>query len=249
MNRKLAGLGTPARVWRDWPGFDALPVIAPEMLVQKGRRAVVVAPHPDGEGLGIGGLIAHLTMVKRPIFRVAFTDGAARLPAPNRWTSRRPGDEGPRDARSLRPPPGADRVTVLRAGLQEGELARVESDLEWRLRNVILPSDVVFTTWRYDGEPDHEAAGRVAARVCATLLVHLVEVPVWAWQWSFPADRRIPWKRARRVFLNRAVRVRKRQALAEYQRRFESDPPHARNATLTSTVLERFMRPYEIVFV
>jgi LmbE family N-acetylglucosaminyl deacetylase len=249
MNRKLAGLGTPARAWRDWPGFDALPVIAPEMLVQKGRRAVVVAPYPDGEGLGIGGLIARLTMVKRPIFRVALTDDAARRPAPSRRTARRPGDDWPRDARSVRRPPGTDPVAILHAGLEEGEFARVESDLEWRLRGLILPSDVVFTTWRYDGQPDHEAAGRLAARACAALLVHLVEVPVWAWQWSFPGDRRIPWKRARRVFLSRALRVRKRQALAEYQRRIESDPPHSRHAMLPSTVLERFMRPYEIVFV
>ena len=248
MNRKLAGLGTPARVWRDWPGFDSLPVIAPEILVPKGRRAVVVAPHPEDEGLGIGGLIARLTMVKRPIFRVAFTDGPARVPASNRRTPRRR-DAWPRDVRAVRQPSGADLVAILYPGLEEGELGRVENDLESRLRGLILPTDVVFTTWRCDGQPDHETAGRVAARVCAALLVHLVEVPVWAWQWSFPGDRRIPWKRARRVFLNRALRVRKRQALAEYQRRLEYDPPHALRATLPSSVLERFLRPYEIVFV
>jgi LmbE family N-acetylglucosaminyl deacetylase len=248
MNRKVAGLGTPARVWRDWPGFDTLPVIAPEILVPKGHRAVVVAPHPGDEGLGIGGLIARLTVVKRSIFRVAFTDGTARPPASSRWPPRL-GDERPRDIRSARQPLGLDRMAILRAGLEEGELARVESDLEWRLRALILPSDIVFTTWRNDGLPDHEAAGRVAARACAALRVLLVEVPVWAWQWSAPGDRRIPWQRARRVFLDRALRVHKRQALAEYQSRLESYPGPARRAPLPSTLLERFMRPYEIVFV
>lgn len=249
MNRKLAGLGTPTRVWRDWPGFDALPVIAPEILVPKGHRAVVVAPNPDGEGLGIGGLVARLAQVQRPLLRVAFTNGTAGPPAASRWTPRRVGDTWPRDGRSARQPFGAERAVILRPGLEEGGLARVEGDLEWRLRGLILPSDVMFTTWRYDGHPDHEAAGRVAARVCAALLVHLVEVPAWAWQWSFPGDRRIPWKRARRVFLDRASRVRKRQALAEYQSRVEPDAAHARHAVLPATLLERFMCPYEIVFV
>lgn len=233
MNRKLTGLGTPARAWRDWPGFDTLPVMAPEILVPKGHRTVVVAPHPGDEGLGIGGLIARLTMVKRSIFRVAFTDGPARPTASSRWAPRL-GNERPQNTRSARQPLGLDRMVILRAGLEEGELARVESDLERRLRALILPSDIVFTTWRDDGLPDHEAAGRVAARACAALLVHLVEVPVWAWQWSFPGDRRIPWKRARRVFLDRALGVQKRQALAEYQSRLESDPARARRATLPS---------------
>ena len=223
MIHRNAGLDTPERAWRGWPAVDALPVIAPEILVPKGYRAVVVAPHPDDESLGVGGLISRLAMLKRSILLIAATDGAASRPG---YRSATPGRAV--EARSLETwravqRLGAGRTTILRAGLGDGEVARIERDIEWRLRGLLLPSDVVFATWRHDGHPDHEAVGRLAAHACATLLIHLVEVPIWAWQWSFPGDRRIPWKRARRIFLDPVLRARNR--------------------------LVRLARPYEIVFV
>ncbi|MDQ2962619.1 MAG: PIG-L family deacetylase [Pseudomonadota bacterium] len=223
MIQRNVGLGTSGRAWPGWPGVDALPVIAPEILVPKGYRAVVVAPHPDDDSLGVGGLISRLAAQKRSILLIAATDGTARRAG---YGSRAPGRAV--EARSLETwravqRLGAGRTTILRAGVDDGEVARVERDLEWRLRGFLLPSDVVFATWRHDGHPDHEAVGRLSARACAALLVHLVEVPLWAWQWSFPGDRRIPWKRTRRIFLDAALRARTRRA--------------------------RCARPYEIVFV
>ena len=223
MIQRNAGLGTPQRAWRGWPGVDALPVIAPEILVPKGYRAVVVAPHPDDESLGVGGLISRLAMLKRSILLIAATDGTTSRPGygggvPGRAVEARTLETW-RAVQRL----GAGRTTILRAGLDDGEVAPIERDIEWRLRGLLLPSDVVFATWRHDGHPDHEAVGRLAAHACAALLVHLVEVPIWAWQWSFPGDRRVPWKRARRIFLDAALRARNR--------------------------LTRFARPYEIVFV
>ena len=61
----------------------------------------------------------------------------------------------------------------------------------------------------------------------------------------YPGDRRIPWHRARRVFLDRVLQARKRQALAETRSRFRSDDPRARGAAL----LARSVHPDEIVFV
>ena len=162
-------------------------------------------------------------MLKRSILLIAATDGAASRPGYSARTPRRPVEARSLEAWRVVQRLGPRRTTILRTGLDDGEVARVEHDLEWRLRGLLLPSDVVFATWRHDGHPDHDALGRVAANACAALLVHLVEVPLWAWQWSFPGDRRIPWRRARRIFLDPALRA--------------------------SNRLARFARPYEIVFV
>src|ERR1043165_2802672 len=214
-NRSYAGLGHPEHAWRNWPGFDTLAVIAPEILVPEGYRAVIVAPRADDETLGLSGLISRLITVARPILLVAATDRDARVVAPSRWTPQNKSSEWlPEPLRALGGLSGA-RSTVLRNGLQEGELPTVEDDLEWRLRGLILPSDIVFATWRYDGHPDYEAVGRVAARACAALFAPLVEVPVWTWLWSVPGDRRIPWSRARRIYLDRAALARQRRAAAE----------------------------------
>ena len=220
MIHRNVGAETSERAWRGWPGVDALPVIAPEILVPKGYRAVVVAPHPDDESLGVGGLISRLAALKRSILLIAATDGT--VSRPGRVPLRAVDVHALETWRAVQRL-GVGRTTILRAGVDDGEVARVEGDLEWRLRGFLLPSDVVFTPWRHDGHPDHEAVGRLTARACAALLVHLVEVPIWAWQWSFPGDRRIPWKRARRIFLDSALRARSR--------------------------LARCARPYEVVFV
>ena len=223
MIHRNAGLGTAERAWRGWPGVDRLPVIAPEILVPKGYRAVVVAPHPDDESVGLGGLISRLAMLKRSILLIAATDGAASRPGYTYRMPRRPAEARSLEAWRVVQRLGPRHTTILRSGLEDGEVARVERDLEWRLRGLLLPSDVVFATWRHDGHPDHDALGRIAANACAALLVNLIEVPLWAWQWSFPGDRRIPWERVRRIFLDPALRARNR--------------------------LSRFARPYEIVFV
>ena len=245
MSYNVADVGHAERAWRDWPGFESLAVIAPEILVPEGYRAVIVAPRADDETLGLGGLLSRLIMIGRPILLVAATDRAAATRAPSRWTPQQKASEWmPQPLRALRCLSAA-RSTVLRTGLQEGELAGLEDDLEWRLRGLILPSDIVFASWRYDGHSDHEAVGRVASRACSALFAPLIEVPVWTWHWSFPGDRRIPWHRARRVFLDRVLQARKRQALAETRSRFRSDDPRARGAAL----LARSVHPDEIVFV
>jgi LmbE family N-acetylglucosaminyl deacetylase len=243
-SRNSSGLGRAELAWLNWPGFNTLAVIAPEILVPRGYRAVIVAPRADEETLGLSGLISRLVTVSRPILLVAATDHRAGGLVRSRWPHQRATEWMPEPLRALRGFSGA-RSTILRSGLQEGELSTVEDDLEWRLRGLILPSDIVFASWRYDGHPDYEATGRVAARACAALFAPLVEVPVWAWLWSVPGDRRIPWLRARRIFLERAVLSRQRRALAEYRSRARHDA----GASRTATVAARETRPHEIVLV
>jgi LmbE family N-acetylglucosaminyl deacetylase len=242
-NRSL-GLARADHGWRNWPGFNTLPVIAPEILVPEGYRAVIVAPRADDETLGLSGLISRLITVSRPILLVAATDRAPKHSGGVRGSAQHRAAEWlPEPLRVLRGFSGA-RSTVLRSGLEEGELPAVEDDLEWRLRGLILPSDIVFASWRYDGHPDYEAAGRVAARACAALFAPLVEVPVWTWVWSVPGDRRIPWLRARRIFVDRAAVARQRRALAEYRSRAGGDDARFRGPSPAGE-----SRPHEIVLV
>src|SRR4029453_4807508 len=77
MMRRYAGLGLTQHAWRGWPGGEALPVTAPEILVPKPYRAVFIAPHPDDESIGLAGTIARLAMLKRSMLLVAATDNSA----------------------------------------------------------------------------------------------------------------------------------------------------------------------------
>jgi hypothetical protein len=187
-------------------------------------------------------------MLKRSILLIAATDNSAHRNGSNRLSPQPSAGTARLLTWHTMQRLGAGRTMILRAGLDEGEIASVERDLEWRLRGLLLPSDVVFATWRYDGHPDHETVGRVAARACAALLIHLVEVPVRAWHWSFPGDRRIPWKRARRIFLDPTLRTRGRTASTQYPPGSKSTTARGRGSA-PEMALMHAARPYEIVFV
>ena len=56
-----------------------LEMIFPE-LVAKNNTVMIVAPHPDDESLGCGGLIAQLCSMGRPPLVVIATDGSRSHP-------------------------------------------------------------------------------------------------------------------------------------------------------------------------
>ena len=74
---ELAGDGTPEHAWQSWPelaGWPKLRMPSPPATV------VVVAPHPDDEVLGVGGLLRLLARAGTAIHIVAVTDGEASHP-------------------------------------------------------------------------------------------------------------------------------------------------------------------------
>ena len=61
-----------------WPGVDALAVTAPEILVPRPYRAVIVAPHPDDESIALSGMISRLALLKRSILLIAANAASRR---------------------------------------------------------------------------------------------------------------------------------------------------------------------------
>ena len=63
----IVGQGTPLHHWQASPRMAELPQISVEQLVPEGHRAVIIAPHPDDEVLGCGGLLQGLAALGRAI--------------------------------------------------------------------------------------------------------------------------------------------------------------------------------------
>ncbi|MGI4855759.1 MAG: PIG-L deacetylase family protein [Janthinobacterium lividum] len=265
-DRVIAGEGTTEAAWRAWPGLAALADITATALVPAGRRAVIVAPHPDDELLGTGGLIASLSA--RPaaeapaeVLIIAVTDGTGSHPDSPLWPAGRlaqvrPAEttdalrillDGAAPCREDEAPVHALRV--VRAGLPDGGVAAHEDALYEVLRSQLRADDVVFATWRFDGHPDHEAVGRAAARAVAESGATLIEVPVWAWHWAAPGDSRLPWQRARRLLLSSSVTHAKRQAVQAYPSQLVEDPSTGAAPILPPYVLARVLREFEVFFV
>jgi LmbE family N-acetylglucosaminyl deacetylase len=244
----IEGPGTSEVDWQSWPGLHATLSVSAGQLVPPHRRAVVVAPHPDDEVLAVGGLLAQLARASCELLLVAVTDGTASHAGSREWPASRLACERPRESREAWRRLGLENPAALRLGLPDGRVAQSQARLVDALQAVLRPMDVVFTTWRRDGHPDHEATGRACVIAAERACAHCIEVPVWAWHWARPGDARVPWHRACRLRLDDETVRRKRDALAAFTSQLTADLSTGAVPILPSTTVERARRPFEIVF-
>lgn len=242
----ISGEGTPEAAWGGWPGLSSLACVAPDAFVPAHSRAVVIAPHPDDEVLGAGGLLVQLAGARRRVLLIAVTDGAASHPGSTCWTPTRLTTARHYETTKALRRLGLNPMLRVRARFPDGAVSQHEAELAHFIDAYLRPGDVVFTTWRHDGHPDHEAVGRASAAAARAKGVRLVEYPIWAWHWARPGDTRVPWQRGRRVLLDRATLQRKRAAVGAFSSQLEPDSSTGRQAILARFVLKRLLRPYEV---
>jgi LmbE family N-acetylglucosaminyl deacetylase len=208
---------------------------------------VVVAPHPDDEVIAVGGLLARLARHRVPVRVIAVTDGTASHPESTQWPVGRLASARPQESRHALQRLGCTGEPI-RLGFPDGAVADMYPMMVERLSRLLARSDVVFTTWRRDGHPDHEATGHACAFAAASTGARLVEVPVWAWHWAAPGDTRLPWHRAHRLALDDQSLRRKCEAMRCFRSQSESDPTTGGKPILCATTLERTRRPFEVMF-
>ncbi len=139
------------------------------------KPALIIAPHPDDETLGAGGLIASHRQRGFPVTVVAVTDGeAAYLDAPDLAPIRR--REQDEAVRAL----GVDQP-ITRLALPDSAVAAHEAELGHLLAKLVAPGMLVLAPWTHDFHPDHEACGRAALKVCASAGAELVFYLFWTW--------------------------------------------------------------------
>jgi LmbE family N-acetylglucosaminyl deacetylase len=247
-DRTIAGDGTAARAWRGdaaLAGVDDTDALA---LVPPGARLVVVAPHPDDEILACGGLLQLLAADGPPALLVAVTDGEASHPGSPAWPPERLRSARPQETLAALDCLGIATPSVLRLGIPDGGVTARETGLARRLAEVLAPGDVVLTTWRYDGHPDHEATARACAAAAAGCGARLLEAPIWGWHWSTPADGAMPLAQARKLPLPDAVLARKRAAMACFHSQVLPDASRAAEPVVPAHALERILMPFELYF-
>lgn len=245
-SRHIAGSGTAAAAWRADPELARLPGISLAELAPEGARVLVVAPHPDDEVLVAGGLMQMLAEAGRAATVVAVTDGEGSHPGSPAWPpARLRAARAAETAEALRVL-GLDDVPVLRLGVPDGGIAAAQAALAARLEALVEPGDLLVTTWRYDGHPDHEACARACAAAAAARAARLLEVPVWGWHWSAPGEGAIPFARACRLALAPPMVERKRAALACFRSQVQGDASTGAAPILFAGAIERLLNPWEV---
>ena len=240
-------IAAPATAESQWQAFLAQwspPRVELDDLLPRHARLVIVAPHPDDEVLACGGL-ARLHARRGGAVRViAVTDGeASHVGSPEHdsaWLASQRRAERLRGLAAL----GVAADQVVRLGLADGRVAREQSALEGRLTSLLGADDVVVSTWRFDGHPDHEATGAAVARACAQVECRFIEAPVWMWHWAAPGDTRVEWRRLRALPLDPGTRRSKQTALRAHASQLEARGPSL-GPVLDAAIVARSQREFE----
>lgn len=228
---------------------DRLPVADLATLVGEGG-IVVVAPHPDDESLGCGGLIAEARRLGRPVRLVVVSDGCgshthSKLYPPERLRSLRE-DETRRAVAELGMAP--EDVAFLRLPdahvPSAGPTAQAAADAVAAAARA-CGAGAVFVTWRHDPHCDHQASAAIVALARPQLgASRLYEYPVWGW--TLPPETEVgPEPRGFRldVSAHRDAKVRAVNAHASQTTDLISDDPEG--FRLEAQMIERLCGPYE----
>lgn len=186
--------GTPLHAWQASQALAAVPPISLAELIPSQSGVIVVAPHPDDENLGCGGLLAGLAERNHKLTVVAVTDGEGSHPQSPLWSADRLRATRRQESLNAMARLGfADaQVDWQHLALPDGQVAAHLDRLRRYLEALLRPGDRVLSTWRRDGHCDHEAVGAATAECARRAQAQLIEVPVWAWHWAAPRTRVCP---------------------------------------------------------
>lgn len=160
------------------------------------RRVLVIAPHPDDETLGCGGLIAQVVAAGGLVHTVFVTDGGASHPRSRAWPR-------PRLA-ALREAEAAAALAALGAGdaprtflrLHDAGMPEPGSDAWVTARDAILrivetvDPDLAVLPWRRDPHRDHRDGWRLAEEALrsAGARTPVLEYAIWLDELGAPED-------------------------------------------------------------
>ncbi|MGX9965577.1 PIG-L deacetylase family protein [Roseomonas sp. F4] len=172
---------------RDLPhGTSLTPLLGTE------GAAMVLAPHPDDESLGCGGLLAACAGEKRQASVVVVSDGAGSHPFSREWPPERMAALRQAETRMAAVLLGLDAAKLHFLGLPDRAVPRRGADFAAALDRLVLlapkPPLTLFAAWRHDPHGDHAATFVLAQALHRRLGagVRLLEYPVWGMAHAHP---------------------------------------------------------------
>ena len=228
----------------------ALPFATPEALLGAGAP-LILAPHPDDESLGCGGLIAACCAMGRPPIVVVLTDGARSHPGSAAFPPARLVALRAAETRAAVAALGLAPPCLHFMGLPDGEVPRSGPAMEDAAATVAAIAQsagvgTILGTWEHDPHDDHVAAHAIASRAAALAGVRLLSYPVWGW--ALPPRRRLHVGAIAGARIDITAQLpAKRRAIAAHASQHGAvvaDDP--RGFRLPSTLLAALDQPFEV---
>ena len=226
----------------------AVPLAPAESILTWGP-VLIVAPHPDDEALGCGGLIALLRAAGIPVEIAWLTNGSRSHPGSKAY---------PREKLiSLRREEALASAAILEVsevhflGHEDTQVPLPPDPATIHvLRSLLQRTSVVLTPWRFDPHCDHEAAFAYVTAAAEGLAVRVIEYPIWLWENGRAEDR--PAKDMFEVMRLDITQVlpTKRAAIAQHRsqitRLIDDDPD---GFCVPPHMLEHFRQTWEIFLI
>jgi LmbE family N-acetylglucosaminyl deacetylase len=167
---------------------EALPLRGLEALLPDGGGVTVLAPHPDDESLGCGGLLALLAAAGRPARILVLSDGAGSHPGSRLFPAAR--------LRALRRQEALDAAAALGiAPADVGFLDAPDGDVPASGARLAAAAQAVLdfagqsmlvATLGLDPHKDHAACWAIARHAAVQGGLRLLGYPVWSWRYLYP---------------------------------------------------------------
>ncbi|BCU70871.1 PIG-L deacetylase family protein [Stygiolobus caldivivus] len=135
-------------------------------------RYLIVAPHPDDETLGCGGLIRMKSDKGEDVYVVFMTDGRYGSPLPEERGSKALIETRKKEAVIALSILGVDKDKILFLDFEDGKLKKNVKEAKIKLTNVIeqLKPDLIYYTVPIDAHSDHEATGKIVESIIKSRL-------------------------------------------------------------------------------
>ena len=220
-------------------------------------NSLILAPHPDDEALGCGGMISHLRSQNIPVTIIFITSGGASHPKslqyPPQVLAKLREEEAlqsceilgvsSEDVKFFRNPDG--RMT----NLQKSDIEVIIDELSLILTDRDISS--IFMPWRRDVHEDHIVTNTIGFEAAqkSNRPLQIVEYPIWLWKNSKDKDWPIEDEVSSFRLNVETVLAQKRDAIFAHKSQttklIDDDPD---GFILTEDLLSPFLNPDEIYF-
>lgn len=244
-DRIIEGTGTSRTQWLC--AFEQKPLPALDLEQFRSRRVVVIAPHPDDEILGCGGLLQQLSTLNCELVIVAVSNGTQSHPESRKYSPEQLDQIRPQESVAALHCLGLfEHTRRIALNLTDGQIHLHSEQLWQALNEHVVTGDILICSYAKDGHPDHEAVGKTVQAFAAQHDLTCWHVMIWAWHWARPDDPRISWQKAQSYRLTPSQLTKKRQAIMQFKSQIEADDTTGKAAVLSPAIIDRLLMPWEV---
>ncbi|SHF41474.1 N-acetylglucosaminyl deacetylase, LmbE family [Bacteroides luti] len=187
-------------------------------------NVIIVAPHPDDEALGCGGLISHLTKSGCTISLIMLTGGenctsAKSIEKETLKVTRR--DLTNKSAIIL----GIKEENIYFLNFIDGNVCSKDPEIT-RLKDILnrINADAIYVPHLMDGWNDHVQAHLIIKHIIKDTSTKLYAYCVWFWYtMPFKDTIKLPWKNVRYFSMNKEEHKAKVQSVNIYMKAISPD--------------------------